>query len=115
MFSPGDAMIGLTIAAVVLLTLFLLGFFVVAIAGEWRGQRLSRRAQAQRRQTARRKREVAASRLRTPATPPSTRPAAAPVVTGPSAAVPGTRSAWRRRGGRPERALPVRANAPHAT
>ncbi len=49
MFSPGAAVIGLTIAVVGVLTVFLLCYVVSTTVGEWRDKRQACRTRAQRR------------------------------------------------------------------
>ena len=112
MFSLGDTMVGLTVVVVVLLTIFLLGYVVSTMLGEWRDQRRARRTRAQLRQPAWRERQIMASRARTASIELTLHPAAAPDTAGAPTAVRDPRPVGRRRS-RPEYPLPVRANLPH--
>jgi hypothetical protein len=107
-------MVGLTVAVVVLLTIFLLGYVVSTMVGEARGQRRARRTRAQLRQPAWRARESVASKPRTASIELTPRPAAAPDTAGSPTAVRDRKPVRRRRSSsRPEYPVPVRANLPH--
>jgi hypothetical protein len=107
-------MVGLTVAVVVLLTIFLLGYVVSTMVGERRDQRRARRKRAQLRQPAWQAREIAASQPRTASIELTLRPVAAPGTAGSPAAAHNPKPAGRRRGSEPVYPLPVRANLPHA-
>lgn len=111
MFSLGDTMVGLTVAVVVLLTIFLLGYVVSTMIGEWRDQRRARRTRTQLRQLA--WRANVASRPRTGSIELTMHPAAALDAAGSPSAVGDPRPVGRRRSSRPEYQLPARANLPH--
>jgi len=113
LFSLGDTMVGLTVAVVVVLTIFLLGYVVSTMAGEWRDQRRARRTRAQLRRPAWRARESSASQPLTASIALTLRPAAAPDTAGSPTAVRDPKPVGRRRGSRPEYPLPVRTNLPH--
>jgi len=113
LFSLGDTMVGLTVAVVVLLTIFLLGYVVSTLVGERRDRRRARRTRAQLRQPAWRAREGAASQPRTASIELTLRPAAAPDTAGSPTAVRDPKPVGRRRSSRPEYPLPVRGNLPH--
>ena len=113
MFSLEDTMVGLTVAVVVLLTIFLLGYVVSTMAGEWRDRRRARRTRAQLRPPAWRATESTASRARTASIELTLRPAAAPGTAGSPAAVRDPKPVGRRRGCGAEYPLPARANLPH--
>ena len=113
-FSLGETMVGLTVAVIVLLTLFALGYIVAAMAGEWRDEGRARRTRAQLRRPARRELEITASRARTTPVELPLPPAAAPGRTGSHTSVRDPSPVGRRRRSGPEYPLPVRAHLPQA-
>lgn len=114
LFSLGEMMVGLTVAVIVLLTLFALGYIVTAMAGEWRDEGRARRTRAQLRRPAWREQEITASRARTASIELTLPPAAAPDRAGSPTPVRDPKPVGRRRSGGPVYPLPVRARLPHA-
>jgi len=114
LFSLGETMVGLTVAVIVLLTLFALGYIVTAMAGEWRDEGRARRTRAQLRRPAWREQEITASRAQTTSVELPLPPAAAPGRTVSPTPVRDPSPVGRRRRSGPEYPLPVRAHLPQA-